>query len=406
MPLQFFPDGRGMPRTFWFLWIGTLVNRAGGFVAPFLAIYLTDVRRLAIADAGAIVSLVGLGSVFAGAVGGVIADRVGRRAALAFATITGSAAMLALGFAPGGGVLAAAAFAQGLFGDMYRPAVAAMVADVVGADDRTRAYGLLYWAVNLGFSIAPVMAGFVAQTSYTLLFVIDAATTLAFGLLVVANVPETRPAEGARAAEKPPRERSLAAPYKDGVFALYAGLTFLVALIFMQAHVSLPVDLRANGLAPSTFGVLLALNGALIVFLQPLVTSIATRLPRGAVLASSALLNGVGFGLTALGRGAVAIYAMSVVVWTLGEMAVAPIGPVIIADMSPAALRASYQGAYQITFGAASFIGPALGSWLLAEFGSNGLWFGCLALGVVVAAGFLAVAPSILRRRVALAECG
>jgi MFS family permease len=310
--------------------------------------------------------------------------------------------MLALGFAPSGGVLAAAALAQGLFGDMYRPVVAAIVADVVPADDRTRAYGLLHWAVNLGFSIAPVVAGFVAQTSYALLFVIDAATTLAFGLLVVAKVPETRPGERARAHGKLPRGPSLSAPYKDGVFALYAGLTFLVGLIFIQAHVSLPVDLRANGVEPRTFGVLLALNGALVVFLQPLVTSIATRLPRGAMLASSATLNGAGFGLTALGHGAVAIYALSVVVWTFGEMAVAPIGPAIVADMSPAALRASYQGAYQITFGAAAFIGPALGSWLLAVFGSNGLWFGCFALGVVVAAGYLAVAPSIERRRVGL----
>ena len=32
----------GLPTTFWWLWVGTLVNRAGAFVLPFLAFYLTD----------------------------------------------------------------------------------------------------------------------------------------------------------------------------------------------------------------------------------------------------------------------------------------------------------------------------------------------------------------------------
>ena len=31
----------GFPRTFWLLWAGTIVNRLGGFVIPFLALYLT-----------------------------------------------------------------------------------------------------------------------------------------------------------------------------------------------------------------------------------------------------------------------------------------------------------------------------------------------------------------------------
>ncbi|MGW1047232.1 hypothetical protein [Streptomyces sp. NPDC002547] len=30
----------GLPRTFWWLWTSTLVNRFGGFVVTFLALYL------------------------------------------------------------------------------------------------------------------------------------------------------------------------------------------------------------------------------------------------------------------------------------------------------------------------------------------------------------------------------
>ena len=37
---------------------------------------------------------------------------------------------------------------------MYRPVVSATIADVVSSEARPRAYGLIYWAVNLGASIA------------------------------------------------------------------------------------------------------------------------------------------------------------------------------------------------------------------------------------------------------------
>ena len=34
----------GLPGTFWWLWLGTLVNRIGIFVSPFLTLFLTGQR--------------------------------------------------------------------------------------------------------------------------------------------------------------------------------------------------------------------------------------------------------------------------------------------------------------------------------------------------------------------------
>jgi hypothetical protein len=50
------PDFGGLPRPFWVLFGSTLVNRVGGFVVVFLAIYLTAVRGLNAAQAGAVIS--------------------------------------------------------------------------------------------------------------------------------------------------------------------------------------------------------------------------------------------------------------------------------------------------------------------------------------------------------------
>ena len=66
----------------------------------------------------------------------------------------------------------------GLCGNLYRPAMHATVADVVPPAERTRAYGYLYWAVNLGFSGAAMLGGFMAERNFMLLFVGDAVTTV------------------------------------------------------------------------------------------------------------------------------------------------------------------------------------------------------------------------------------
>jgi MFS family permease len=380
------------------LWIGTFVNRVGAFVAPFLALYLTGDRHLSIEQAGLIVSLQGLGSIGAGPVGGALADRVGRRPVLGLTCVLGAAAMLALGAARSLQAIGAAAIVLGFFGEMYRPAANAIVADVVPSEDRPRAYGLLYWAVNLGFSIAPLVAGFVATRSFSTLFVADAATTLLFGGLVVAMIPETLPTRAAKGERRLPTWT----PYKDGLFVTFIALSTLLSLVFFQRHVALAVHLRAHGLPPHLYGALFALNGILIVVFQPFAARALAGARHGRVLAASAVLVGFGFGMTELGGSSLAMYALSLVVWTAGEIAMAPIGPSAIADLAPPELRGAYQGAFQITFGAGAFLAPVLGSFIMERAGSGALWGSCAGMGLVVAIGHLAIAGRIERRAKAM----
>ncbi len=67
------------------------------------------------------------------------------------------------------------------------------------ARQRIRAFGLLYWAANLGFSVATVTAGILARHGYGLLFWINVTASLVAALIVWRQVPETRPAGSVRA---------------------------------------------------------------------------------------------------------------------------------------------------------------------------------------------------------------
>ncbi|HYG67771.1 MAG TPA: MFS transporter, partial [Anaeromyxobacteraceae bacterium] len=79
----------GFPAAFWWLWAGALVNALGQFVFPFLALYLVS-RGFSVAEAGGIVAGMGLGSIFAAPLGGILADRIGRRATLVGSLVLGA----------------------------------------------------------------------------------------------------------------------------------------------------------------------------------------------------------------------------------------------------------------------------------------------------------------------------
>jgi MFS family permease len=248
-----------------------------------------------------------------------------------------------------------------------------------------RAYGLVYWAGNIGFAFGSAAGGAMAKHGWWLLFFGDAATTLLFALVVWLRVPETRPEHPAHE-KRPP----LWAPLADRPFVVFVLLITLVELVFHQAFVTLPIDLREHGLETASYGLLIALNGVLITLLQPGVSRALARFPRHRVLASAAVLVGAGFALTAVVHG-IPGYVASITVWTLGEIAMAGIAPAAVADAAPPALRGSYQGLMQMGGGAAALIGPVMGSLLLGRLGSGVLWSVCGLTGLAAAFGQLAL---------------
>ena len=379
------PGPLGLARAYWVLWAGMLLNRLGGTVFFLLGIYLTRDRGLSPALAGLVVSVYASGGLLAGPVGGVLADRFGRRATLLAGTASSGLLMLALGLARSTPEIVVLAPLLGFFTELCRPPLQAAVADVVPPADRARAYGLLHWAINLGFAGAAAIGGTLAERHFIALFVIDAATTLGYGAIVFAGLPETRPF-----AAPPITRRQLArrflTPLRDRRLVRFILIQLLLLLAFAQVVFTLPLDMHNQGLDTGRIGQLLGLNGLLIVFAQP----IALRALRGfgqiAWLAAGALLIGLGFGATALAGGAPG-YALGVVLWTLGEIGFATATPALVAALAPVDQRGAYQGTYQLAWATASTAAPVVGSLVLVHFGRGALWLG--GLGVCWAAAWL-----------------
>ncbi|MFF2124890.1 MDR family MFS transporter [Streptomyces olivochromogenes] len=374
----------GLPREFWWLWTSTLVNRLGAFVATFMALYLTLDRGYSASYAGLVASLHGLGGVVSSLGAGVMTDRLGRRPTLLVAQTSTAASVALLGFMHDPVSIAAVAFLVGMASNASRPAVQAMMADIVRPEDRVRAFSLNYWAINLGFAVSSMAAGFIAEFSYLAGFLIEAGMTLACALLVFAKLPESRPVQNAKGAKD---DVGLGTVLRDRRFMSVVGLSFLVALVFQQGSVGLPVAMGRAGFTPADYGMAIAVNGVLIVALQiPVTRFIQHRDPRRLLVISS-VLAGYGFGLTAF-AGSVGVFALTVCVWTLAEIVNAPTQTGLVVQLSPTHGRGRYQGMYTLSWSLAALIAPLMSGVVIDRFGAEWLWGLCALVGTVAGLGY------------------
>ncbi|MFC7107169.1 MDR family MFS transporter [Nonomuraea rubra] len=366
------------------------MNRLGTMVMPFTGVYLTQSRGLSVAAAGLVMGVFGVGSLLSQLVAGVLADRIGRRATLSGGMLATAACMLALGYSTSLPAILASMFALGLVIDVYRPASSALVADLVSAEERPRAYGLLFWAINLGYSVGMTAGGWLAGLGFVWLFWIDAVSSVVFAVLVWRAVPETRP-------ESRQATGGFGVVLRDRVMVGFTLVALGNALVYSQTMTMLPVAMTSVvKLSPHEFGLAMALNGILIVVVQPLVSGWLGRRDPARTFALGLAVMGVGFALTAYVSSVLGL-AVTIAIWTAGEIVTAGIPGAIVAALAPAELRGRYSGLFGFAWSLSAVLAPLLGGPLL-ELGSGALWFTIGGVGLASAAGMLLLGPAIRRR--------
>jgi MFS family permease len=207
----------------------------------------------------------GVGGAIGVLLGGVLADRWGRRSTLLACHVAAAALMFGLAFTRWLPLIAVITTLVGLARAMAGPAFVAAIVDVVPEADRTGAFNLQFWAFNLRMAGASLLAGIVAEVSFTLLFVLDGSATLVTLAVLLLRVPETRTT--ARPAAARPAG-GLHTALTDRIFLMFVGLTFVLAVLTMQNSTILPLAMRADGLRPSAYGLVTAFAGAMIVLGQ------------------------------------------------------------------------------------------------------------------------------------------
>jgi len=380
----------GLPRVFWFLFAGQLVNRFGNMVVTFLVFYLSA-RGLPAARIGVVLAVLGAGGVLSQPLGGLLADRAGRRFTLVAGMVATAGCLVFLGAARAFPTLVAAAGLLGLVGDVYRPASAALIADHVPRARRVKAFGLIFWAINLGYPLAGTAGGLLTAHGYGPLFAVDAGTCLLFAAIIWIGVP--RDVRHRRPAAAGGYRTAL----RDRLFLAFVLLTVVYGAVYAQAMVGVPLALRDDGLPPSAYAVIPVVNGVLIVVLQPVAGPWLARRAPLRMLAAAWALVGLGMGLTGL-AGTPAQYAMTAAVWTLGEIGAGGLMGSVVADLAPAGAQGRYQAVFGFGTGLSKLAASAAGAAVYAAPGPGALWGGCAGLGAACALGAVLLAPAVRLR--------
>ncbi|MBB6565288.1 MFS transporter [Kribbella sandramycini] len=348
---------RRLPGRVWIISLGMLVNQVGNFLPVFIVLYLTQ-RGYSAGAAGLVLGVSGVGKVLGNAIGGYLADAVGRRWTIVLSAVTTSALTATVPYVGPYAVLVAVVGLIGITSQVYRPAAAAVLVDAV-ATKRTRmaAFGVFRFAQNVGAALGGVIGGVLAATSYVELFLGNAAACLLFGVVIAVLLREPPRVRADATTEEAGSYRQA---LRDRVLVRFLLMTLVAEFVYIQSNVGLPLHVSDVGLNARDFGLLIGLNGLLVLALELPTTAFVSRFRPEYVLAIGNLLTGLGLALTGLTNG-MAVLAVTVFIWTTGEMLYSSVAMAYLGGLTPPGLAGRYQGAYGVAYTIGAGAGPLLG---------------------------------------------
>lgn len=367
-----------LPRPFWVLVGATFVNRFGVFVVPFLTLFITSNGNTA-AQAGYAAASYSLGGFAAAWIGGWMADRLGRNVTMAISSLAGAVCMIAMSQAVDWRALAVLAFITGAITEAGHPASAALVQDLVPPEHRVIAFAVQRFAVNLGWSLGPATAGFLAERSFFWLFVVDAATSAFFGIIAWLFLPRGRRTEASQAGWS----HAWSSIRVNKPFLALFGACVCTAWIFRQTNTTFPLHFERNSLPLHLCGMVLALNGVMICLMEVPLANGLRHWPVKQVLALGYILMGASF-LVFLASGSLTAFVAMMVVFTLGEMSAFSRQQAYSASLAPDDMRGRYVGFLSFAWCAGNTASSALGM-PLYDHHPVILWTLNAVLGVVAA---------------------
>lgn len=344
---------------------GTFVNKLGTFILPYLAVVLQRDLHLTAAHAGLLMGAFGFGSLCSVLAGGWLTDALGRKRTLSISLLGSGALAIAMAFTRSLPVFATVLVVYGFLGDLYRPAASAVIGDLLPSGQRAVGFAALRMSLNLGFAFGMVLGGVLADFDWRLLFVGDGLTTMAYGAITTAFLPETRPAPH----EGPPPQ----SPWRDPVFLQMMAASFLFSMAFFCDFTVFPLTVAHAGYPSVVYGALVGVNGLLIAIFEVSLVDAFRRLRRLRLAAAGALLTGAGFSLLAV-RQHWLPFLLCVLVWTAGEILAAPQQSAFVTDWAPPPARGRYLATFQASWVLALAVNPPVALPLYARLGDRGFW--------------------------------
>jgi MFS family permease len=368
------------------------IDRFGGFMLyPFFALYLTRKFGISMATVGGIFAVFSLSGFIGSALGGALADRMGRKGVIIFSLVLSSLSALGMGLAPSLNMFVAISVIVGTLANVGGPAQDAVVADLLPEEKRAEGFGIIRVIFNAAVVIAPATAGLLIARSYLLLFIVDAVISLVAAAIVLLALPETRPAhlDNAEHESMAKTFAGYSSALKDVPFVGFILVSVLATLVYMNLNTTLGVFLRdEHGLPELGYGTLLSINAIMVVLLQFWVTRRLRGQKPMLMVALGTFFYAIGFGMYGF-ISTYAMFVMAMVIITIGEMIVSPFAQSLVAGFAPEDMRGRYMAVAGLSWGIAFAAGPYLAGRIMSGPYPNLLWILCGIVGSIATLGYI-----------------
>src|SRR5947208_6946679 len=359
----------GLSRPVLILQAGNAVNYFGyGLVLPFEIIYLHQVRGFSTSTAGLVLAATMGTSAIATPPTGALLDRYSAKALV----VAGSLAS-ALGYAgfafvehPWQGFACSVVSGVGL--GVAGTANRTLVVRLIRPEQRAAAFALSRVAGNFGIGAGATVAGFIVAaaqrlSSFQILYLIDAVTSAALALIVLAAVPSPR-AEIVTATDG--HGTGFRAVARDRIFLIVIAANIVLVVVghTFFSNILSPFAKAHTPVGPAAIGIIFLVNTSFIVIAQiPAVRVVARMRRRHAFAATSALFAAALLAvllatLVHSELAATSLLAGVAIVFACGEIAhTLVLGP-LVADMAPDHLLGRYLSLYTLTFSGSLDLAP------------------------------------------------
>src|SRR3954447_25796006 len=390
-----------LPREVWLLQLGGVMNSFGnGLVLPFLVIYLHDVRAFGLGISGLVVAVSAAAQLTAGLVAGPLVDRLGPRPVLGAGLVMQSVGVGLFPLVRSPWLAFALIAVEGAGSAGFWPSQSTLIARLTPPARRHAAYAQQRVTMNLGIGLGGLAGGLIASVaqpaSFTVLFLVDAATFLAY-VVVLAFIHDP----GLAAEEQSDAPSSYRAVLRDRLFLRLWSLNFLFVAAGYSLFNLLPPFARDYAqLSERQIGVVFFVNTGVIVIVQlPISRAIEGHLRLRALalmpllwIVAWLMVDAGGYWLT--GGGAFVVILVALAIFGIGECFHGPAHQALVAEIAPDHLRGRYFAVHSLSWGLAGTVGPAVGGFLLAS-APFALWPAAAVVCLVAAAGSLRTEPLV-----------
>ncbi len=349
----------------------------------FIPLYLATVRHMPYVYVGLLFFITAVVSLPFSIYGGNLIDRIGRRkAAISLPPIIAVLllVMTATAFLKLPDMILYVAFVlvepfsnvQGILDNV-------ILTDTTSEVERTTAFSMIRIGANIGFAIGPAIGGVLSNIAYGLVFLFPAVVSLGEMILYYRYVQETD-------YQKPEKAEKMRIPISDRPFIF---LTILIASVwFVAGQWGTTLTLfwnQVNHVSNTFIGILYAVNGVVVVFLQIPTNWALARMKDHHRIAFGGMVYSFSFLALAFFSGPLFLI-LDVVAITMAENILSPIAFSIVGKMAPPDKRGQYYGAFQLILGLIMPVAPVLGTSLLTKYSTNPLmmWGPLMVIGMVV----------------------